>query len=126
MATNTLARPAEMSPRFPVGLAVGLVLALLLGLSAYALGARRGSAGSLTGRAHIGDRMASIEHEGWFYGVSDSVAWIDTMGSFHEDGWPACLRPAGSTRIVRFGAVPVNIPDSVGFRPVVWIDCRAD
>ena len=77
------------------------------------------------GRAHVGDRIASIESDGWFYGVNDSVAWIDASGSFHEDGWPECFRPAGTTTTVRFAAVHVTIPESVGFRPVVWVDCRA-
>lgn len=124
MAAGALARPAEASPRFPVGLAVGLALALLLTIAAYGLGSRRSGPQSLSGRAHIGDHMASIEHDGWFYGVSDSVAWIDATGSFHEDGWPVCLRPAGSTKTVRFGTVPVEVPDFVSYRAVVWIDCR--
>lgn len=66
--------------------------------------------------------MASIEAGGWFYGLSESVAWIDAFGSHHEDGWPECLGSSGNTANVRFGAVAVP---SLGIRAVVYVDCSA-
>ena len=65
--------------------------------------------------------MASIESGGWFYGLSESVAWIDASRSFHEDGWPDCLGSAGTRPNVRFGAVAVP---SLGIRAVVYVDYR--
>lgn len=124
MATSTMGQRLAIPSRFPPGLVPALAVGLLLVAVAFGIGAGRSRVEELTGRAHIGSHVASIESDGWFYGVNDSVAWIDASGSFHEDGWPACLRPAGTTRMVRFGAVDVTIPDSVGFRPVVWVDCR--
>jgi hypothetical protein len=101
-----------------------LVGALLLaGLAGFAIGTQRSDVTEHEGRAHVGDHMASIESDGWFYGVSDSVAWIDASGSFHEDGWPACLGRPGTRQGVRFGAVAVP---SLGIRAVVYVDCSSD
>jgi hypothetical protein len=124
MATRTMEQRPEIPSRFQPGLVVGVAASLLLAFIGYGIGTSRSSVVELTGRAAVGGHVASIESGGWWYGVNDSVAWIDASGSFHEDGWPACLRPEGTTRTVRFGAVPVTIPDSVGFRPVLWVDCR--
>jgi hypothetical protein len=93
---------------------------LLAGLAGFVIGSERSDVIELEGRAHVGDHMASIESDGWFYGVSDSVAWIDGSGTFHEDGWPGCLGSAGNTVTVRFGAVPVP---ALGIRAVVYVDC---
>lgn len=99
-----------------------LVGALLLaGLAGFVMGSERSDVMELEGRAHVGEHMASIESGGWFYGLSESVAWIDASGSQHEDGWPECLGRAGNTVNVRFGAVDVP---SLGFRAVVYVDCR--
>jgi hypothetical protein len=117
-------RPETGRP-FGPGLVAGLAIGLLIAFVAFAIGSSRPVVEEMTGSAHIGSRMASIESDGWFYGVSESVAWIDASGSLHDDGWPACLRPVGTTRTVRFGAVPVTIPDGAGFRAVVWVDCRS-
>ena len=67
--------------------------------------------------------MASIQVDDWFYGLQDSVAWIDSSGSHHPDGWPSCLK-RGNEVTVRFGAVPVTLPDGGDFRAVVYVDCR--
>jgi hypothetical protein len=89
------------------------------------IGSRRTGVAELTGQASVGHHMATIESDGWFYGVRESVAWIDADGSFHDDGWPACLGTRGSTRTVRFAAVPVTVSDTgAGYRDVVYIDCR--
>jgi hypothetical protein len=75
----------------------------------------------LEGLARTGEHVATIESGGWSYGLSQSVAWIDASGSSHDDGWPDCLARAGNTVNVRFGAVEVP---SMGFRAVVYVDCR--
>ena len=99
-----------------------LVGALLLaGLAGFVIGSQRSDVVELVGRAHVGDHMASIESDGWFYGVSDSVAWIDASGSHHDDGWPDCLGRPGTRSYVRFGAVAVPKLGPV----VVYVDCSA-
>jgi hypothetical protein len=119
--------PSRFLPGLVAGLAIGLVIAFV----AFGIGASQSDAEVMTGRAHIGHNMASIESGGWFYGVNESIAWIDADGSSHEDGWPTCLQPEGTTQTVRFAAVPpvttpVTTPDGSGFGPVVvWVDCRA-
>jgi hypothetical protein len=83
-----------------------------------------------TGRAHVGVEVVSIDYDGWVYGASGSVnAWIDRRGSWHDSGWPTCLRvPAGRGRpvgdvSVRFAAHEVTVGDRT-WRPIVAIDCR--
>lgn len=77
------------------------------------------------GPAYVGDRHASIAVDGWDYGLSQSVAWIDAAGSHHGDGWPECLDVPAGTLVadVRFASVEVEV-DDVGWRQVVLIDCR--
>ena len=95
---------------------------LLAGLAGFLIGSARSDVMDLEGRAHVGEHVASIESGGWFYGLSESVAWIDAIGTHHEDGWPECLGTAGNTVNVRFGAVEVP---SLGIRAVVYVDCSA-
>jgi len=123
VASQALHR-SSLPSRVPAIAVLAFAVTALVALGGYRVGVSRSSAREMTGRAHIGDQMASIESEGWFYGLHDGVAWIDASGSVHDDGWPDCLRPAGATKTVRFGAVSVTIPDGGGYRPVVWVDCR--
>jgi len=106
--------------RNKVWLLVGALL--LAGLAGFLIGSAPSDVMDLEGRAHVGEHVASIESDGWFYGLSESVAWIDAMGTHHEDGWPECLGSAGNTTDVRFGAVAVP---SLGIRAVVYVDCSA-
>ena len=78
-----------------------------------------------TGVAHVGDRVFTIQKDGWAYGASDAVpTWIDRAGSWHDGGWPSCLvGRAGQDVTVRFQARVVTI-DGQSTRPVVAIDCR--
>jgi len=76
------------------------------------------------GVAQTGARQISIEYDGWTYGVADAVDWwVDDNGTWHEAGWPVCLRvPPGSSVTVRFQARVVTI-DGATRRPIVAIDC---
>jgi hypothetical protein len=96
---------------------------LLAGLAGFVIGSARSGIAELEGRAAVGDHVASIESGGWTYGRSESVAWIDASGSFHEDGWPDCLGRAGNRPNVRFGAVAAP---SLGIRAVVYVDCSSN
>jgi hypothetical protein len=77
----------------------------------------------LSGTAHVGDHVATVEVDGWFYGIQDSVAWLDARGALHDSGWPDCL---GSQRdvVIRFGEVTVDYPGPASQRRVVYVDCR--
>jgi hypothetical protein len=103
-----------------VTVAVAFVLGGGLG---YAMASNQSSVEELAGRASVGSHVASIQVGDRFYGVSESVAWIDASGSYHDDGWPDCLGPAGTTSTVRFGAEDVELPDGGGFTVVVYVDC---
>jgi hypothetical protein len=76
-----------------------LVGAVLLGgLAGFLIGSDRSGVAELEGRAAVGDHVATIESDGWSYGLSQSVAWIDESGTFYEGGWPECLGPPGTSR----------------------------
>ncbi|MGZ4560245.1 MAG: hypothetical protein ACXVXJ_04620 [Mycobacteriaceae bacterium] len=77
-----------------------------------------------TGRGYIGIHEVSVRSQGWTYGVDDAavVPWIDSDGTWHEGGWPACLRRF-QTQPVTFQARSVTI-DGRTWRPIVAIDCR--
>jgi transcriptional regulator with XRE-family HTH domain len=78
----------------------------------------------ITGKAYVGDHVATMVVDGWAYGFSDGgVSWVDSHGSWHEDGWPTCLRGPGTVRAT-FGVVPVTDPNGISLRQVVWVDCR--
>lgn len=99
-----------------------VIVAAVLG---FALGSHGNGVATMSGNAYVGDHVASIKSGDRYYGVRDSVAWFDASGSFHEDGWPDCLGPAGSEVGVRFGALPVTVPGSgLTFYDVAYIDCR--
>ena len=129
MANVALARASSQyesaSTRSPRVTIMAIAVAILLaGIVWFGVGSRRGVM-HLEGIAHVGERQATIESGGWSYGVSDSVAWMDASGTEHEDGWPTCLGATGRTSAVKFGAVPVTLPDTGStFRAVVYVDCR--
>ena len=132
MATNSEAptpgEEAGASRRVSVPTLVAIVAACLLlaGVAGFLFGAGRSEVVELRGTAQVGDHMASIEVDGWWYGLSDTVPWIDRSGSYHDGGWPSCLGRAGSNPTVKFGAVPVTPPDAGTYRAVVYVDCRPD
>ena len=78
----------------------------------------------ITGVAYVGDHVATMVAGGWAYGFSDGgVSWVDSHGSWHDSGWPSCLRGPGLVRVT-FGVVPVTDPGGESLRQVVWVDCR--
>jgi hypothetical protein len=106
-----------------------LILATLIlcagGLAGYAVAAHRSNVSVLSGAFYVGDHQASGSFDGWTYGVIDSVPWLDSSNSWHEDGWPACLGPVGTTRTVRFGYTAVDGPTPISWRQVVWVSCMS-
>lgn len=108
-------------PRGPVIIVVAVVA--LAAAAGYLTGQHRTREVVLTGRAAVGIHEATIQVGGWYYGLRDTVAWIDANGTEHDDGWPACLQQ-GTRPLVRFAAIPVTLPDGSGLRDVVWVDCR--
>ena len=80
----------------------------------------------LTGVATVGDDEASIPVKGWTYGLAGvgSVSWVDGQSATHLGGWPACLTGPGTTPLVKFGWVPVTLPDGETLRQVVWVNCQ--
>ena len=101
---------------------LALLAALVVG---YLVGAHRTSVTNVvSGTAQVGDRVATITTDGYSYGIDQSVAWIDAAGSFHADGWPACLPSSSTTLDVRFGWTLVTYPDGSSGRQVAYVDCR--
>jgi len=78
-----------------------------------------------TGRADsTADGGGSIETGDWTYGFGRDVQWVGQGDVWHDAGPPDCLPPGSSVEGVKFAAVDVSI-EGVGWRPVVWIDCRS-
>jgi hypothetical protein len=118
--------PANRGARWARPLVLLVALAAIVGfLGGTAWTRHRTDLGGWhTAVAQTGLRQISIEYDGWTYGVSDSVdQWIDSGGTWHDSGWPECLRVVGSRVTVAFQARVVTI-DGHTERPIVAIDCR--
>ncbi|MDA8331720.1 MAG: hypothetical protein M0027_11075 [Candidatus Dormibacteraeota bacterium] len=106
---------------------VAALSALLIGTGAlvgYLLGVRTPTVATVTITVYVGDRQASGEVEGWWYGVRSTVStWRGADGSKHEGGWPTCLDHVGSERTVIFGWVPAIAPGGGSWRDVVYVAC---
>lgn len=71
----------------------------------------------------VEEQKATFQGDGHTFSVSESVAWWDTDGTFHESGWPECLTER--TTSVRFLSTPHPIDyDGMGIRPVLAVDCQ--
>lgn len=81
----------------------------------------------LTGVASVGADEASVTIGGWTYGLQGpgNVTWVDSQGTTHTSGWPACLAGPGTTARIKFGEVPVTLPDGGILRQIVWVDCQS-
>ncbi len=77
------------------------------------------------GVAQVGSDQFSIEYDGWTYGSDLHVmSWIDSSGSWHDQGIPPCLRTEpGASVPVRFQVREVTV-DHLTWRPIVSIACR--
>ena len=97
---------------------------LLIAWIAYSAGRQHDGSRTLTGHGRVGIGVATVEAEGWFYGINlDSVTWTDEQGGSHSGEAPACLDHVGDATI-RFSETPVKTPDGDGWREVFWVDCR--
>ncbi|MGD0248662.1 MAG: hypothetical protein ABSB75_06370 [Candidatus Limnocylindrales bacterium] len=106
---------------------VGLAL-LLTAAGAFVVGYRIGGDRAIhitiyTGDGRTSDDMASLQVGDRFYAFRSNVAWTDSTGSFHEDGWPECLPKGSDVKNVRFAAAVLWVGD-VGISPILWVDCR--
>jgi hypothetical protein len=81
----------------------------------------------LTGRAYVGDYQAAITVGNYVYGLQGvgNVQWLDSQGSTHSTGWPACLTGPGQYHWIKFGEVPITEPDGAMTRQIVWVDCQS-
>lgn len=73
--------------------------------------------------AYAGDGQVSATVDGVTYGVSGHVPWVDASGSWHEQGWPACVPPRSQLRLTFGGAVVLG-PTGTGSYRMLWVDCR--
>jgi hypothetical protein len=113
--------------RWSLGVVALIVLAAVAGFAGGSAWTRHKTdlGGWQTGTAQTGIRQIAIESGGWTYGAADSVpSWIDGQGTWHDSGWPECLRvPPGRQVTVGFQARVVTV-DGTTTRPIVAIDCR--
>ncbi len=111
--------------RTRVVLVVVGVLSVVLGTgTGYELGRHHTAAVVWhTGQAYIGEHEASMTTPGWTYGFESSVPWIDVAGAYHGDGWPDCVNPSGTQKLVTFATTTVTVNGATS-RPVVLVDCR--
>ncbi|HEY1671122.1 MAG TPA: hypothetical protein VGG50_00295 [Streptosporangiaceae bacterium] len=102
-------------------------VACLIGAGAFVAGEHHQPGMTVvTGIATIGDHEASVTTGGWAYGLQGgNVAWVDSQGTTHVGGWPACLTGPGTTRPVTLGWVPVTLPGGGTLRQVTWVDCQS-
>lgn len=116
-------------PRRILRAAVAAVVAGLIGVAAFVAGQHNHSSAVtvLTGLAYTGGQQASVIVDGYTYGFGGigSVTWVDSRGGMHDGDWPSCLKVPGTTHRIKFGYVPVTLPDGSGLRQIVWVDCRA-
>ena len=116
-------------PRRVIRAAAAALIAGLIGVAAFVAGQHNHSSGLtlLTGLAYTGGQQASVVVGGYAYGFEGlgSVDWVDSQGVTHMGGWPSCLKVPGTTHRIKFGYVPMTLPDGSGLRQIVWVDCRA-
>jgi hypothetical protein len=132
MAAVSATAGAAWTPQRPhlvIRAAAMVLVAGLIGVAAFVTGQHHHPSGvtMLTGLAYTGGQQASVVVDGYAYGFEGvgSVTWVDGQGETHMGGWPSCLSVPGTTHRIKFGYVPVTLPDGSGFRQIVWVDCRA-
>jgi hypothetical protein len=110
-----------------IALAIGVAAAAFVGFG-MAIGVGAGPRMSETKvfrdvPANAGDSQVSATVDGVTYGVSGDVPWVDASGSWHEQGWPACVPPRSQPRVT-FGGAVVFGPTGAGSYRMLWVDCR--
>lgn len=110
-------------------LALGLVIAIAAAVG-FGIGMQVGAGPRMSEvkvfrdvPAVAGDAQVSSTVDGVTYGVSGEVAWVDASGSYHENGWPACVPLRTQSRIT-FGGAWIYGPTQVASARIVWVDCR--
>ena len=103
-----------------------MLTALAVGGTSYVVGTHHRGAGThvATGYAYATPLQISAFSGGWSYDIPLDVQWVGTVGGWHQGSRPACLPAATGRTPVKFGWVPVHAPGHVGWRTVVWVDCR--
>ena len=107
---------------------LGGLTAVLIVAAAFGIGDRIGSDGAthppvLVGDGYVGADVASFQVGDTVYGFRSSVNWTDSAGSYHDQGWPACLPKLEAVTGVHFVAQTVWA-GGIGATDIVWVDCR--
>ena len=120
------AQPWTDAPRRLVLLVAAVALALIAGFVGHLIGSAEQGVHVAQGNAYASEYQISVTTGGWSYNIPLDVRWraSDAQGGWHEGSRPACLPASRQLQPVKFGWVPVNAPDHVGWRSVVWVDCR--
>ena len=122
---------ARVRVRRVVRAAAAVVVACLIAAGAFVAGEhqqqQQHAMTILTGVAYVGADEASVTVGNWVYGLqgAGNVSWVDSQGSTHTSGWPACLTGPGKYHRIRFGEVPVTAPGGGMWRQIVWVDCQS-
>lgn len=72
---------------------------------------------------HAAEHHAEFEGASFTYAFTASVAWIDEGGTFHADGWPACLDDHTTSATILVPGRGADV-DGHEIRPVYAVDCR--
>jgi hypothetical protein len=107
---------------------LGGLAAVLIAAAAFGIGDRVGSDGAtrppvLVGDGYVGSDVALFQVGDTVYGFRSSVNWTDSAGSYHDQGWPACLPQLEAVTGVHFVAQTVWA-DGTAATDIVWVDCR--
>jgi hypothetical protein len=83
--------------------------------------------GKVTEVGTNGDEFAFVQsgsHSSTSYGLSSSIEWRNTQGSWSDSSPIACMKPLSSGQIVTLGVVTVNPTSGAPGGPVVvWLEC---
>jgi hypothetical protein len=103
----------------------GVLIAVAALGAGYLIGADAGAHPPVyTASGYVGADQASFLVGDTTYGFRSSVSWTDSVGSFHDSGWPQCLAKLKEVAGVRFAATTIWV-GQVGISQVVWVDCQS-
>lgn len=106
-------------------LTIALPAVVALVLAAYWAGRGHPPVTVRHGNALSAVGAISVEVDGAIrFSIPTDVAWIDSAGSYHQDGRPECLPPVGIGNIaVTFATVKVKDPSAAQRDQTIWVDC---